>query len=1554
MAVKSFAKSAPATKAVPARSGNGRSVQRKVLPGLFSPSIIQRKESSGSWVHRSSQKPVGSRSMVQPKAKVHAANDHYEKEADHIADKVMSRDTISSPLKVSRVSSGGAQRKCASCEKEDAVQAMHVQRKCSSCGDKEPVQTKQNKSTSSNTFHSSDSGPPQTQQHNTTHKLDSVLDNQSARGSPLPHETRAFMENRMGADLSKVRIHTDQNSHEANTSIGAKAFTSGGNIHFAQGEFNPQTRGGKQLLAHELAHTMQQGAAPEKVPSKPGGSVKGLRKVVPKEKHEKKIARLSSEFDNKDASRKKAGNEFSGKFKNKKAPKLSAAALKKGKKKKSGKDPPALPGKEKKKQNKPAKPAAKSNHLQAAKAQQSGLGQLASGGINFKPNADKAVEEDPAQKKQSLQSKKIGDGVLSKAASSATHIHSSITRIRPRLMQSAGKAISRIKTNETQQKEKIKTTIKEQKLSVKKSMQSAAGSISGYHKKVTGELKVAAIKARAEILVAKILNTVFIEVAAILQKPKIDKAYEDAKKDYTAKGRSVGSECYSSQSQRSWNNFISKMKYEDDSFLDGPYTDDMKQARGDAAIKIGEGYQESMTNAGVEQAAGIDAGKPNDLKRVDDSKVEMLKGVNSMYDDSLKAINAGETAGISQADSTKKSMLGNVYKQHKTAQAQLDTTEKTQLQLAEILSLKQSQQVELQASQAIESMEEGGYQSLMHLHNGFKEYKQVCESMNSPPPALLQQKLQPIQASLETSPVAMAASLQKGMMQTENGFNKTATDTITTTNTTVAQTLAESKITNDKAIDGLNKLRSAAVTALQGILNNNKKTITETASTCVTNIQNIKTAFDGSLTSIQGDLDSGLKAGSLEFKGALQKAVSSGTADNGNKSMLDYSIEQENEAADKCEPRWKSVVKVLIVIAVILVVALVVGPAVIGFIGAAAGGGAFGTAVGAVVGGAILGAGSSAVITVSNNLLDGKKWDTGLKEAMIEGAVTGAIGGAFGAAGSGIAGKLIGVAAKGVAPALGRFAISQAVDFAGNVVTEYASSKLQGKEFSWKAVAQGQAIGAGMHVSMGGLSSLKNVKGFKTINAITEGAGNLGDKFGKKITGRPTVVEPHVAAPKTGVEEPHNRGPTAPKDEPGIAPKTGDEPVKTAPKDEPVAPAAKTGDEQVKTASKEDPHNTGKPAEEPHGGTKPVEEPKATAPKEDVKTTGPDEPVTPGGKKKSELPSNLTPEDVELGVVGKAPTDDGHNIKVTEDGHIIKCSTCVKLEQKYSAELKDPKVQAEFDKIKAMPDGEAKAREARNFDRRMENRLVREYQAANPGTKKPELEIRHEIRAGSRMNPDSKLLNKPKTEVEIDKPAEFVKDGAGKTKVDPYDPKDFSTDVKAKHDDLLTQREAAQTARGAHPEGSDPYKKHQVEVIKASEGLGNTSAEGVAKAKGFTDEPLNVSPEKGKFQEGKGTFDRVFKKGDKYLVAESKAGNSDLGTKEVDVKGSPEIHEQGTKEYFESTCRDMMGPTRSKAEQDLGAELLAASKAGKVEYILVQTPVNAANVLGTVKVKTFK
>lgn len=77
-------------------------------------------------------------------------------------------------------------------------------------------------------------------------------------GSPLPQNIKSEFEQSLGSDLSNVRIHTNAASNQLNRSIQAQAFTHGNHIHFDAGEYNPATSKGKQLLAHELTHTVQQ------------------------------------------------------------------------------------------------------------------------------------------------------------------------------------------------------------------------------------------------------------------------------------------------------------------------------------------------------------------------------------------------------------------------------------------------------------------------------------------------------------------------------------------------------------------------------------------------------------------------------------------------------------------------------------------------------------------------------------------------------------------------------------------------------------------------------------------------------------------------------------------------------------------------------------------------------------------------------------------------------------------------------------------------------------------------------------------------------------------------------------------------------------------------------------------------------------------------------------------------------------------------------------------------------------------------------------------------
>jgi uncharacterized protein DUF4157 len=80
-------------------------------------------------------------------------------------------------------------------------------------------------------------------------------------GAPLPTGVRTFMEPRFGADFSKVRVHTGEPAARLNRQVSAQAFTVGNQIFFGKDQFQPDTPQGQELIAHELTHTLQQGAA---------------------------------------------------------------------------------------------------------------------------------------------------------------------------------------------------------------------------------------------------------------------------------------------------------------------------------------------------------------------------------------------------------------------------------------------------------------------------------------------------------------------------------------------------------------------------------------------------------------------------------------------------------------------------------------------------------------------------------------------------------------------------------------------------------------------------------------------------------------------------------------------------------------------------------------------------------------------------------------------------------------------------------------------------------------------------------------------------------------------------------------------------------------------------------------------------------------------------------------------------------------------------------------------------------------------------------------------
>jgi hypothetical protein len=267
-------------------------------------SVLQKKENA---TKTGNQNFFGAPQHVpffQPKLTVNTPGDVYEKEADAVAEKVMrmpvdgffkpsppvisrkceaceedekelqrKEDTEEQPIAEKSFFESGeittavqrkeeedieeeiaVQRKCEQCEEEKKNQTKeqsifrksynhHVQKKCSSCEEEEKKTIDRKEISSSSGYNTS--------------RVEQAL---QSSGQPLQKDVQGFMEDRFGYDFSSVRIHNDSLAHQSSADINARAYTHQNQIVFGSGQYQPDTAGGKQLLAHELTHTIQQGA----------------------------------------------------------------------------------------------------------------------------------------------------------------------------------------------------------------------------------------------------------------------------------------------------------------------------------------------------------------------------------------------------------------------------------------------------------------------------------------------------------------------------------------------------------------------------------------------------------------------------------------------------------------------------------------------------------------------------------------------------------------------------------------------------------------------------------------------------------------------------------------------------------------------------------------------------------------------------------------------------------------------------------------------------------------------------------------------------------------------------------------------------------------------------------------------------------------------------------------------------------------------------------------------------------------------------------------------
>jgi hypothetical protein len=121
-------------------------------------------------------------------------------------------------------------------------------------------------------------------------KLDAQINTVKSGGRPLPVSTRKFFEARLGSDFSQVRIHDDVRAANTAKSLNAKAFTLGKDVAFGAGQYMPETKEGKKIIAHELTHVVQQGKKNHiKSKIQPQKETYWFQDKPPKEKGEEEI-----------------------------------------------------------------------------------------------------------------------------------------------------------------------------------------------------------------------------------------------------------------------------------------------------------------------------------------------------------------------------------------------------------------------------------------------------------------------------------------------------------------------------------------------------------------------------------------------------------------------------------------------------------------------------------------------------------------------------------------------------------------------------------------------------------------------------------------------------------------------------------------------------------------------------------------------------------------------------------------------------------------------------------------------------------------------------------------------------------------------------------------------------------------------------------------------------------------------------------------------------------------------------------------------------------------
>ena len=694
--------------------------------------------------------------------------------------------------------------------------------------------------------------------------------------------------------------------------------------------------------------------------------------------------------------------------------------------------------------------------------------QLASAPVAFAPAAEEG--DGPEAQNAAAASGMLSD-FLATVADRAQQITVLASPVADTIQTAAAGATQTVAGQADEQCQAIAARLEELRAQATAEAQAARDTVVQQFTTTSGALTQATCNARQQLESEYTAALQSIEARESTQLQVIDARYAAGDQRFREAGRVVGEEAVQRGKQMA-DQYMAGLVDEDDSFLDGPLTYNRGKARADTATQMAEGYQKGLQDEANKQADQAQQGKAHDIETARTTARQAREALTSQHTAILQTLADAEASALAQAEQARAGLCDGIDQALQGAVQALTQHEAALQQGAREAAQAQSADIAQQADQLIGALHDQIAQAAAGVLDSGNTLAAQLQGQAAPAPDIFGAALAEATTQLDAGLGQIQGQIADGLTAGEQQIMQAAA--------AVGDGLDAS---TQSGLDGASQTATEISTTLQSIGGSASETFSNIqqshdgvlATSCTAASGGFSQAVDG-VQQAYDQMSAGLERGFAENAAALEQGLRGALP-----KMEDEIRIKAEENASHVPPRWKSVVKWLLIIAVIVVVALVVGPFVIGAVGAALGTGAVMTGI---IAGAIVGAATSATIQVINNWAENKPLGEGVMRAAVIGAIGGAVGGGFGA----WVGQL---GQQGVSIANSAFK-QFALNTVANIVTENTINIATGN-FSWSSfgmsVLSAVAVGGAMHAA----------SGLTSISGLQESAMASGESVGGSV-----------------------------------------------------------------------------------------------------------------------------------------------------------------------------------------------------------------------------------------------------------------------------------------------------------------------------------------------------------------------------------------------------------------------------------------------------------------------